>query len=323
MTKRFPAGTLRIVVQGLFAGLCLAAGWRFLAFLEWTQGASAAYVPRPAGVEGFLPLAALIGLKHLVLTGDYDPVHPAGLTIFLAVLATAWVCRKGFCGFLCPVGLASDRLGALGRRLGLARSLPRFPDRVLGSLKYLVLAFFLVSIFVLMDRAATEQFLSSAYNMTADARLLALFLRPSRMLLAVVGILACAGLVFRNGFCRWLCPYGALLGLLALSGPLAVRHDAEACRKCGRCRRACPYDIPVGKAAGSPACVACGQCLEACPQKNCLSLRFFGKAVPWQLAAAGTVAVFLCVCLVLGSLCGWSPDLPQAMARLLYAALPH
>lgn len=322
MNKRHHTTTLRLLVQCFFAGLCIAAGWRFLAFLDWAGGAGGAPIPRPAGVEGFLPLAALIGFKHLLLTGGYDPVHPAGLTILFAALATAWVCRKGFCGFLCPVGLASDRLGALGKRLGLARSLPRSLDRVLGSIKYLLLAFFLVSIFILMDPAATEQFLNSAYNRTADARLLGLFLHPSGTFLAVVCALGVAGLVFRNALCRWLCPYGALLGLAALSGPLAIRHEAEACRKCGRCRKACPYDIPVGQAAGSPVCVACGQCLEACPQKNVLRLRFFGKAIPWQLAVVGSVLVFASLCLALGSLCGWTAALPPAMARMLYAALP-
>ena len=321
MIKIITPKNVRLAVQCVFAGLSIAAGWRFLAFLAWAGGASDVFVPKPAGVEGFLPLAALIGLKHLLLTSTYDPVHPAGLTIFLAALATAFLCRKGFCGFLCPVGLASDQLGTLGRKLGVARSLPRLLDGILGSIKYLLLAFFLVSIFVLMDRVATEQFLSSAYNMTADARLLVLFAHPSLTFLVVVCVLAGVGSVFRNAFCRWFCPYGALLGLLALASPLAIRHKADGCHHCGRCRQACPYDIPVGKAAGSPTCVGCGQCLEACPSKGALTLRFFGQVVPWQMAAAGSLTVFLGVCLALGSLCGWTADLPPAMARMLYGTL--
>ncbi len=315
------AKSLRRIVQYCFAALCLLAGWRFLAFLDWARGASDVFVPRPAGGEAFLPVAALVGLKHLLATFTYDPVHPAGLTIFLAALVTAWLCRKGFCGFLCPIGLASDCLGAAGQKLKLARSMPRLLDKIFGALKYLILGFFLVSIFVLMDRAAAEQFLNSAYNITADARLLALFTHPSPTLLTVLAVLALTGLIFRNALCRWLCPYGALLGLLGMAGPLSIRHSKDACTTCGRCRKACPYDIPVGQAGHSTTCVACGQCIQACPQTEALALTALSKPIPWQTAALASAAVFLGVCLALGVLGGWTSNLPPAMARALYGAL--
>ncbi|MEI3478978.1 MAG: 4Fe-4S binding protein [Bilophila sp.] len=49
----------------------------------------------------------------------FDPVHPAGLTVLLVALASALLCRRGFCGFLCPVGWLSGVLSRFGERNGL------------------------------------------------------------------------------------------------------------------------------------------------------------------------------------------------------------
>ena len=77
---------LRRTVQASFALFCLYAGYRFYLFYLWAAGRSETFVPRPPSVEAFLPIGALVNLKRLLLTGQFDPIHPAGLTIFLAAL---------------------------------------------------------------------------------------------------------------------------------------------------------------------------------------------------------------------------------------------
>ena len=53
------------------------------------------------------------------------------------------------------------------------------------------------------------------------------FLRASATTLVVVGVIVAASLVVRNAWCRFLCPYGAFLGILALASPVAVRRTAN------------------------------------------------------------------------------------------------
>jgi polyferredoxin len=312
--------TIRRAIQFCFTASCLYAGWRFLCFLDWTTGSRAAFTPRPAAIEGFLPIAALAGFKRLILTGSYDPVHPAGLTILLAAICGAFLFRKNFCGAVCPVGLASEFLGEAGKRIGLARSAPRFLDRWLGLIKYVFLAFFLASIFLFMDEASIRSFQASAYNLTADAHLLTLFTRPSATFLCVIGLLALAGLVFRNAWCRWLCPYGALLGLMGRAGPCSIQRDSKHCDGCGACRRACPVDIAPGRAARSTLCVACGQCVQACPNPGTLTLKFLRKPVPASAALVGGAAFFVGACLLAVFFGLWDSALPPHMLRALYAA---
>ena len=85
----------------------------------WASSQSDIYVPRPPSVEAFLPISALVNLKRLVLTGQFDTIHPAGLTIFMAALVIGLLLRKGFCGWICPVGFASNLAEAFSRRFKL------------------------------------------------------------------------------------------------------------------------------------------------------------------------------------------------------------
>ncbi|MCA1764708.1 MAG: 4Fe-4S binding protein, partial [Desulfobulbaceae bacterium] len=105
---------LRLAVQAAFALFCLYCGYLFYLFYRWAMGASESYVARPPSVEAFLPIGALVSLKRLVLTGVYDPIHPAGLTIFIAALLIGFLFRKGLCGWICPVGFTSNLVEKLG-----------------------------------------------------------------------------------------------------------------------------------------------------------------------------------------------------------------
>ena len=132
----------RHLVQTGFLLTVLLIGWEFV---RWVHGLEqgVAVGTRPPGVEGFLPIAALLGLRHLLLTGEVHPVHPAGLVILLLVLATSLLAKKAFCSWVCPIGTLSEALAALSRRLFRRKlGLPRFLDVPLRSLKYLLLVFF-------------------------------------------------------------------------------------------------------------------------------------------------------------------------------------
>lgn len=305
--------------QWFFFLASLAVGWRFYGFCRYALGAGPE-AARPAAVEGFLPISALLGARLAATTGSWDPVHPAGLAIFLAALAMGFALRKGFCGHVCPVGFVATRLGRLGQRLGLARSVPAKWDAALGLPKYLLLAFFLYTTFFAMDAAAVAAFARSSYNITADARLLLFFTRPGLTAVVVLAVLAMLGLVFRGSFCRWLCPYGALLGLVAKIGPTALSRDAGACTGCGRCRKACPVDLPLDAGARPMTCSGCASCVVACPASaRAVEFRFLGIGAPWWLTAAGTCAVFVVAFVAANVLGYWDSRLPSAMLARLYA----
>ncbi|MGQ9745809.1 MAG: 4Fe-4S binding protein [Dissulfurimicrobium sp.] len=103
-----PLRYARRVVQSAFSLYLLYAGYHFYHYYLWVSGQSGIYTPKLPSVEVFLPIGALTALKHLLLTGRFDPIHPAGLAIFMAVMLAVLMFRKGVCGWICPVGFISN-----------------------------------------------------------------------------------------------------------------------------------------------------------------------------------------------------------------------
>lgn len=308
----------RNVVQGSFALFLLYVGWQFARFVAHFQSYGAEpLVPRPPSVEGFLPIGALVALKSWLATGVFDRVHPAGLILLLLIIGVSFLYRKGFCSWLCPVGLASEALGRTGSwLLGTNLRLPYYLDRGLMALKYLLLAFFLKVIFLDMDGLAATAFLAAPYYKIADVKMLLFFLNLSRTATIVLGILALLSLVIRNFWCRYLCPYGALLGIVSLASPVQVRREPGLCTGCRLCDRACPNRLEVSRslAVHSPECTGCLDCLAACPRRGALELRVARASRPLRpsLFPVLLLATFVAVVAV-ASLAGyWQTSLTYA-----------
>lgn len=289
----------RNAVQIVTACLLLVAGVQFYFFVQhFLSGGTAPYVPRPAAVEAFLPIGALVGLRAWLGTGLFDPVHPAGLAILLAILATTLIFGKAFCAWLCPVGALSEALWRLGRRvMGRGYRLPRWADWPLQSLKYLLLLFFLKAVLIDFSPGMAVYFLRSSYNQVADVKMMYFFLQPGTEVVAFLLVLMSLSLVVPNFWCRYLCPYGALLGGLSVLAPAKVKRTPSLCTNCKRCDWACPEGLAVSTAdrVHSPQCSRCLDCVVACPKAGALGVsatprRFFKR--PWLYATAYLVAFF-------------------------------
>ena len=320
---------LRTLVHGGFGLFCLYAGYRFYQFYLWGIGAKATYVPRPPSVEGFLPISALVGLKRLILSGQYDMIHPAGLTIFLAALCIGLLLRKGFCGWICPVGFISNVVEKVAGKLKILWRPPAWLDLPFLTLKYLLLFFFLYLIVWKMTPDQIESFHSSPYNVAVDAKMLLFFLSPSGLSAGILIGLVLLSFIIRNFWCRYLCPYGALLGILALASPFQVKRDNETCIACKKCEKTCPASIRITtrKTVRTCECIGCMECVSVCPVEDCLTLSFPKRRKTSILVLpAAVVAVFFLfygTALLTGH---WHSAVPPEVMRKFYsmiAELPH
>ena len=317
---------LRWAVQLAYLAFLLLVGVQFARFVGQALADGPVEATRPPSVEAFLPIAALLGLKRLVLTGRWDPVHPAGLTILVAALAVSLVARKGFCSWVCPVGTFSRMVEWIGARLLWKRrwpTVPRWLDLALSSLKYLLLAFFLVTIVLNMPLEAVEGFLAGPYNLAADAKMLVFFRSPSATFLGVVGFLTALSLVVKHAWCRWLCPYGALLGLASWLSPVSVRRDPEACHDCLACTKACPAGIQVHTKLRvlSPDCTGCLSCVAACGSADCLTVTGKGKRGWHPLVAPALVVGGMLAAWAIAALAGaWHSEVGVEALRWAYRA---
>ncbi len=297
-----PIQKYRFLVQSLFALFCIWIGVEFYLFVQFleTDGA-ASFFSRPPGVEGFLPISSLMSFYYFLVTGTIHHAHPAGMFIFLAIVLMSLVVGKSFCSWLCPVGFLSELLGDFGEKLFRRKIIvPKFLDYVLRSLKYLLLGFFVYAIFFLMTIASIKAFLDSPYNLVADIKMYYFFADISQFSLLVISILFFLSIVIRNFWCRYLCPYGALLGIASLLSPIKIKRKTISCIDCNLCAKACPSYIKVNKVktVWSDECTSCLNCIDACPVANTLELHAFipkKKKVSKKLAAVIVVIVFMVV----------------------------
>lgn len=326
---------IRHVVQSLFLLLNLALGAQFYLWVRYYQrGGTGLYVPRPAGVEGWLPIAGLMNAKYLFVTGHVPAIHPAAMYLFLGFVLMSVLLKRAFCAWLCPVGFASEILWRIGQRLfGRTLTLPRWADNTLRSLKYILLALF-VGVIGWMSADVLNGFMSTPFGIVLDVKMMNFFWDMSRTALIVLIVLAGLSLMIQNFWCRYLCPYGALLGLTAVISPIKIRRDEQACIDCGKCSKACPSHLPVDKLVQvqSVECSACMLCVASCPAQDALQLalpprkaetpraRWSRRAVPPLALAAMLAYIFFGAVLWAKTTDHWQTHIPGAVYLRL---VPH
>jgi polyferredoxin len=288
---------LRRAFQLAFFGLNVWIGIQFVRFVHYYEsGGSSARVARPAGVEGWLPIASLMNLKVLAETGRLPLVHPAGVILLIAFLAVSWLFRKSFCSWLCPVGTLSEYLWRIGCDTFKKNwRIPRILDIALRALKYALLGLFGYAI-AGMSVAAIRAFLDGPYGLIADVKLLNFFRYLGVGGAITLVVLAVLSVFVQNFWCRYLCPYGALLGLFSMASPLRIRRNTALCIDCGKCARECPSRLPVDQLVSikSAECTVCLECVASCPVDQALVLAApKSRAIPAWVVGCGIAAIFL------------------------------
>src|SRR6202008_717384 len=206
--------------------------------------------------------------------------------LLITFLSIAFLFRKAFCSWLCPVGTVSEYLGKLGKKLfGRNFHLARWADIPLRGLKYLLLGFFVWAVSS-MSASAIAAFMRSPYGVVADVKMLNFFRFIGETGLIVLGILVVLSVLVQNFWCRYLCPYGALLGLASVFSPLWIRRNAATCIDCAKCAKACPSALAVDTLVKitSAECTGCLECVAACPAEGALRIGTKNGRMPGDAA---------------------------------------
>ncbi len=315
---------VRRTVQAIFFALNAWIGIQFYLFVRYYEtGGKTLWAERPPGVEGWLPIAALMNLKAALLTGRLPELHPAGMFLLIAFLAISFLFRKAFCGWLCPVGTVSEYLWRVGRRLFKRNfRLPRWADLTLRPLKYILLALFAYAV-AGMTVDAIQAFLEGPYGIIDDVKMLNFFRYLGVTGAIVLSMLIVASVLVQNFWCRFLCPYGALMGVASVFSPVRIRRQPDACIDCAKCAHACPAALPVDRLVSirSAECTACLECVAACPAEGALALSLPARrSVPAWAVALGIAVVFLSIVTWARFNGHWRTDMPS---DVYFRLIPH
>jgi ferredoxin-type protein NapH len=193
----------------------------------------------------------------------------AGLTVYWPFALTALipvgltvVFGRFFCGWICPATFLYELNSNIGGWLywaGLKPGNRHFDKR----LKYVVLAVGLV-----LSTVSGSVLVAAIYPP-------AIIGREIYYVIGIGGFGAGAAffaltllfdlLVARRGFCRYLCPGGALYSLLGRYRLLRIRRVVESCNDCAKCNVVCEFDLDPLHDGFGQECNNCTACIAICP----------------------------------------------------------
>lgn len=274
----------RDFVRGVFLLFFAAMMVQLWMFARWALGLSPRQVPRPESVVGIIPIGAFMSFFAWLKTGVWDVVLPAGLVIIIAAIAMSVLLKRGFCGWICPVGAFFQLPADFGKRFRKGRDLPvwRPLDLLLRGLRYLLAAAAVFMLSAVVSTADALSFRALPYYAVADIKIVSYFARPPLIWAGFGAAIIGLSLAYGNVWCRWLCPLGGVYGAIGVASLTNVCRDETLCIACGKCARACPNRVAVDRlqTVRAAECDGCQSCVTACPEPGALTPRIVGR---WEL----------------------------------------
>ncbi len=254
---------IRKVVQAFFFALIA------LIAVNHTLAESGKGIPflASASLHSLCPFGGVVTIYQFVTAGTFvQKIHQSAFILMIIGFLMAVLVGPAFCGWVCPLGTVQEWFAGIGRKLFKKRRynhfIPAKIDRVLRYLRYLVLAW------VLYMTATTGTLIFAEVD-----PYFALFNFWSSEVavggLVVLGVTLAASLFVERPWCKYACPYGAVLGLTNLFRIFSIRRTASTCRMDGACDITCPMNINVSSKSivRDHQCISCLECTSEahCP----------------------------------------------------------
>jgi NosR/NirI family nitrous oxide reductase transcriptional regulator len=230
--------------------------------------------------QGQLSIVTVLGAFRTAMSGGsfaYLLYDPFSLLIWGVTILGFFLWGRGlFCGWLCPFGALQEFAHHLGRLLRLPKVEPSaLWDARLKTVKYLLLAGMVVTVLVAPDTTDTV-----AEIEPFKTAITVFFMRSLPFAAYAIGWVVLGMFTFK-GFCRYVCPLGAVMALGGLvRGRDWIARRAECGSPCQLCKVRCNYKAI--RPNGSIVYSECFQCLD------CVTIHDDPKiCVPVVLAARG------------------------------------
>jgi len=170
-------------------------------------------------------IGAIQNVALSIADPDYT-ISVTALSFFLVPLVATLFFGRTFCAAACPLGAIQDLV------ILKPVSLPAWLRKTLG-----ILPFVYLGLAVLYAVTKTD-FIICRYD-----PFIGIFMMNASFEMTVLGIsFLLIGLFVARPYCRFLCPYGALLNLVSRLSKWHLSITPAHCTKCRICTTSCPFD---------------------------------------------------------------------------------
>ncbi len=230
-----------------------------------------------ASLHAVCPFGGVVTLYQFATVGTFvQKIHQSSFVLMIVVFLTAVLFGPVFCGWVCPLGTIQEAVSSFGRKYFRKRFnhfVPRRLDLVLRYARYGVLAW------VLYMTAVTGRLIFQEYDpyyalfnfWTSEISLLGL---------SILGVTLAGSFFIERPWCKYACPYGAVLGLTNLFRVFSIRRNGETCKADGACSILCPMNIPVDSVTvvHDHQCISCLECTSeaVCPVAKTVEFKTAG-----------------------------------------------
>jgi NosR/NirI family transcriptional regulator, nitrous oxide reductase regulator len=225
------------------------------------------------GYMGFTK-SSLISVSDIFRFTDMSlPPFKYSLTWYLFagfVLVSTVLWGRLYCGRICAFGALTQLMDAIVPARWRV-NIPAKIERRAAWIKYGLLAAVVGYYLVTHDLASPVQYAEPFWMFS---------LFGSRPMWIGLGVLLLATVFVRNLYCRFLCPVGAMLGLISNVTVFKIKRWSE-CKTCKICEKTCEWGAIRGPVIVKTECVRCDDCERLyLDQKKCPHWLILLKARP-------------------------------------------
>jgi polyferredoxin len=251
--KRKPK--LRIIIQILFFLLIT------LIAVNHTLAESGRGIPfvAEASLHAVCPFGGVVSIYNLLTAGTFvKKVHESSMVLMYIVFAATLLLGPIFCGWICPFGTFQEWISRIGRKIFKKKHnffIPYKYDKYLRFFRYIILfwVLFMTARSGQLFFAGIDPYYALFQFWTGEVAISGI------IILIVVTVLS---LFVERPFCKYFCPYGAVLGLFNLFRIIPLKRNTKTCINCSKCDKSCPMNIPVStsETVRNHQCITCYQC---------------------------------------------------------------
>jgi len=283
VAKKQKKNLTRLAVQIFFLALIILISFNHF---RSEQGLLPLLIGSPS-LHAVCPFGGVVTIYTYFTEGAFvQNIQQSSITLMWLVLGLTLLFGPVFCGWICPFGTVEEFVGKIGRKIFKKRYnnfIPFKLDKLLKYLRYVVL------LLVVILTATSGKLLFS--NVDPYFALFNIWSSEvTRLSLLILGLILIGSLFVERPWCKYLCPFGALLGIFNFFRIVKLKRNEKACINCKLCDQVCPMniDISTSKVITDHQCISCLLCTDeiACPVSNSLSFSVLERKNPKEDSGA-------------------------------------